>query len=259
MKLLFGFIILMSITPVWATLPDPRDSIILESKVVAPGTHPGPSFDTAAYVYLRVWITNKDTLTGIHLPYEERSLSGGAYLVVAHPRTFDGTVNRLTYTLNFTSVTAYSRYNSVSPDSALLAGFASDDPSRNSLELPNAVRKPFWELKFDTVLAAFGQVQLDSIVYPSGVSIGFVDQTPKDIKVNFVKSIISVAAAPKGDLNLDFRLMASDVVLELYCVMQGIPPPAGTNSCDLNCDGENTAADVVLLLNATFQEETFPC
>ena len=199
MKIIFAsLLLLVSSISVWG-IPDPRDSIILESKTVAPGAHPGSSSDTAAYIYLRVWITNKDTLVAIDLPYEERSLSGGAYLILAHPRTFDGTVNRLTPTLPIV-FGFYSRYNSSSPDSAAVHG-EFDSPPFYAEEPPNAVRKPFWELKFDTVLAAFGQVQFDSIVYPSGVSIGFYDKFPRKIKVNFVKSIVTVAAGRMSSSN----------------------------------------------------------
>jgi hypothetical protein len=139
MKVLSFMLFLLFPAPGWA-LPDPRDSIILESKTVSPGAHPGSSSDTAAYVYLKVWITNKDALSGIFLNYEEKSLSGGAYLVVAHPRDFEGTVSRLTTKLP-TGYASYSGYNSQSPDTGALAADAITSPflARTAQRNPQAV------------------------------------------------------------------------------------------------------------------------
>ncbi|MGE5693263.1 MAG: hypothetical protein ACM3YF_05740, partial [Candidatus Zixiibacteriota bacterium] len=49
--------------------PDPRDSVILESKIVAPVA------GTGGVVRMRVWITNKDSLTFVTMPLIETSLS----------------------------------------------------------------------------------------------------------------------------------------------------------------------------------------
>jgi hypothetical protein len=43
-----------------AQTPDPRDSVIIESKTVYPGNGP-------AAAYVKVYITNKDTLAGYTL------------------------------------------------------------------------------------------------------------------------------------------------------------------------------------------------
>ena len=72
--------------------PDPRDSVIIESKTVAP-TNGQPS------VYVKIYITNKDSLANITLALRVRSLTGGAYMTLAWPRTFNGVVRRLTATL----------------------------------------------------------------------------------------------------------------------------------------------------------------
>ena len=61
--------------------PDPRDSLILESKIVA------PTAGTGGVVRMRVWITNKDSLTAVTMPLVESSLLGGAYMTLARPRT----------------------------------------------------------------------------------------------------------------------------------------------------------------------------
>ncbi|HEU4436454.1 MAG TPA: hypothetical protein VFR89_03240 [candidate division Zixibacteria bacterium] len=73
-----------------------------------------------------------------------------------------------------------------------------------------------------------------------------------------MKSVITVAY-PKGDLNQDVALSPADVVWILNCVMLQMPPPGGVSSCDVNCDGMGTPADIVLELNAVFLGEGFPC
>ena len=116
-------VLLFSSTIAWARVPDPRDSIILESKTVAPGAFHDAPTDTAAYVYLRMWITNKDTIVWISLPLEERSLSNGAYLRAGHPRlpgnSSGGTINHLTSTLPHHRYALFTKYNSSSPDTFL--------------------------------------------------------------------------------------------------------------------------------------------
>ncbi|HLG93562.1 MAG TPA: hypothetical protein VI546_01875, partial [candidate division Zixibacteria bacterium] len=83
----------------------------------------------------------------------------------------------------------------------------------------------------------------------------------QDLKVNFVKSVITVVIPPKGDLNLDLALTPADVALILNCNFCGAcpPPPAGIAACDLNCDGMRTPADAVLELYAVFLEWPLPC
>jgi len=241
--------------------PDPRDSIILESKTVYPGAHPGNSSDTAAYVYLRVWITNKDSLTFVTLCLIERSTSGGAYMTLARPRSFDGMVNLLTTTLGVQKASLPSpvsipgrRYNSVSPDSFLLAG-GFDPLNPATIEPPNAARKALWEIKFDSVLSNLGTIELDTGRVSNNTA--FTNTVPQDLPVNFIKSVITVEL--KGDLNLDGEVRVADVVLELYCVFLGIAPPAGPSACDVNCDGEITPADVAVFLNYKFITLMWPC
>lgn len=55
-----------------------------------------------------------------------------------------------------------------------------------------------------------------------------------------------------ADLNSDGQLTATDVVLELNAVFLGNDPPAPFNASDLNGDGVRTASDVVMELNAVF-------
>jgi hypothetical protein len=237
--------------------PDPRDSIILESKTVYPGAHPGSSSDTAAYVYLRVYITNKDTLTFVSVGLVEKSISGGAYMTLGRPRTFNGVFNRLTTTLNASKIFQFGWYHSNSPDSIYFGtGFnPATDPTK---EPPNPVRKPFYEIKFDTVFNNTGTIEFDSSMrWSSGGATMFTNTVPQDYYVNFLKSVITVER--KGDLNLDGEVRPADVVLELQCVYLGDTPPAGRGACDVNCDGEVTPADVAVFLNYKFITLVWPC
>ncbi|MCI0330460.1 MAG: hypothetical protein L0196_05845 [candidate division Zixibacteria bacterium] len=241
--------------------PDPRDSIILESKTVAPGAHPGALNDTASYLYVKVFITNKDSLSFMVLPVEVTSTSGGAYAIVACPcpRSFFGVVNPLTSTLRYFEVVSFTNYDNISPDKfAVAAGNDGIDPT--TIEPPNATRKAVWELKFDTVRTATGTFELDSSRL-GGAQLVFTTIAGQDVKVNFLKSVITVAPAPKGDLNLDFALTGADIVLLLNCTFcDTCPPPLpGMAACDLNCDGVRSAADIVLEIYAVFLFRPFPC
>ena len=185
--LLLGFF-LLAFAAVLAAPPDPRDSVILESKIVAPVS------GTGGVVRMRVWITNKDTLTSATLPLIETSVSGGAYMTLARPRTFNGVVAPLTSTLQGSRVFSGAKYNSTSPDSFLVAGVY-DPLEPATIEPPNATRKALWDIKFDTVVspAQVGFVQFDSgrVVQV----IGFTDTQPLDVPVNFLKSIFQVGVA----------------------------------------------------------------
>ncbi len=176
------------------TVPSPGDSIIIESKTLNVSTG-------APAAVVRVFITNKDTLTAYSLALVERSRSGGAYMTLSHPRNFDGVVTPLTGSLQFsiTKIFNGNGYNSTSPDTFVVAGFF-DPTDITTLEPPNWTRKAFLELKFDTVSAgpAGGTVEFEptairvgggSYVYP-----GFVDLSPNDIKPNFLKGTLNIMA-----------------------------------------------------------------
>ena len=241
--------------------PDPRDSIIFESKTVYPGFHPGSGADTAAYVYLKVWITNKDTLLAVESSLEERSMSGGAYMTLARPRTGNGCMSRLTTTLGGSYGIIGGRYHSNSPDSFYIEGVFDPLNYYTSVEPPNPVRKALWEIKFDTVRANLGTIEFDSVFYywPGGVSFTAYDDQgqPYSFPANFVKSVITVGL--KGDLNLDGGVSPADVVLELQAVYLGEIPAAGLSACDLNCDGQVTAADITVMLNFKYLTGVWPC
>lgn len=200
---------------------DPRDSIILESKAVPVGQDTGPTSDTSAYVYLKVEITNKDSLTALNVALKETSISNGAYLLLAWPRTFNGVVSMLTSTLNGSRVFSGGFYHGNSPDSFLVAGVY-DPLDLSTAEPPNLVRKAFYEIKFDSAIAtANGTVEFDSarVIQPSG----FVNTVPADIQVNFVKSIVTITATDVRDINPGQRPQA-------YSLSQNYPNPFNANT-----------------------------
>ncbi len=175
--------------------PDPRDSVILESKIVAPIAGASGS----GVVRMRVWITNKDSLTFVTLPLIETSVSGGAYMTLSRPRTFVGAVVPLTTTLQTQRILNTLKYNSTSPDSFLVAGgFDPLDPA--TIEPPNASRKALWDIKFDTVTS---QAQVGFVQFDSGrvaQSLTFTNTLPSDHSPNFVKSLFQVGVAFQLDL-----------------------------------------------------------
>jgi len=244
---------LLLATTAWAQTPDPRDSIILESKTVEPG-HRGET-DTSAYLYVKVYITNKDSLAFMVLSLKEISTYSGAYGILGRPRNFLGVINPLTYSFRYGVASNFSRYDGQSPDSFVVgAGYDGTDPA--TIEPPNAVRKAVWEIKFDTVLNVAGRFVLDTATVAYRTM--FTNTVPLDMPVNFVKSVITVAVN-KGDMNEDGRLSAADIVWTIWCVFNEMEPPAGVDACDLNCDGRLSGADVVWEIDAAINGRPFPC
>jgi hypothetical protein len=237
-------------------IPDPRDSVIIESKTIAPGVG-----SPAAVV--GVFITNKDTLACITLALVERSITGGAYMTLAWPRTFKG----VTGALNTPLQNGHNRglngfhYNSVTPDTFILWMIYEPTDIPGSSEPPNLMRRRILEIKFDSVKSNLGALELDSafVKHPSGpvLSTSFVGPLldPLDIEVNFVKGIITVAEPARGDMDGNGAFTLLDVTLLTNCVFVegGYQPRA-----DATCDGVASPADVVAILRKVFLEYALP-
>ncbi|MCI0330789.1 MAG: hypothetical protein L0196_07545 [candidate division Zixibacteria bacterium] len=252
MKTILVVAFLLILTGIGWAQPDARDSIILESKTVAPGAG-------SPYMTVKVFITNKDSLAYLVLTLKEVTTIGGAYGTLRRNAsgilTFGSVINSLTPSFRIYSATNFSRYDGQSPDSFIVA--AGYDGSDLETEPPNAVRKAVWEIKFDTIRGGGGTFELDSAMIAGQPGCYFTSLRPiVDLPVNFVKGVITVA--PKGDFNLDLAFSAADIVLLINCVFQSMPPPGGA-SCDVNCDGQASGADVVLEVQAVFLQEPFPC
>ncbi len=262
MKTLLAGLILLGATIASAT-PDPRDSIIIESKTVFSKAGPCQS----AVLKVRVWITNKDTLGNVTLPFESKTLTGNAYATISRPANcsatrVSSTVFEFLYPPDASDcpplgnrVPDFSRYHSNPPDSFMFTG--TYDPIECSELPPTLTRTPLLNIKFDTVFSFPGQFELDSVTIPPNRTIEFITLQGKTVNVNFVKGTITVVN--RGDLNMDGTLTAEDGVLLLNCTFLGIPPDGGVELCDVNCDGLSTPADVVLELLAIFFGQPFPC
>jgi hypothetical protein len=200
---------------------DPRDSVILESKSVAPSTNPP---DGAAL--MRVWITNKDTISEFQLSLEETSLSGGAYLTLAYPRTFSGVVNLQTTTLQASTSLTSNQFDGISPDRFTLIG-SYNSGDLTTAEPPNVLRKAFWEIRFDTVKVSVppgsGQAGLDSVRNNPSDRIEFRDLAGNRIRTNFVPSIFTIATSGVRDIN-------RGVIPKSYALSQNYPNPFNANT-----------------------------
>lgn len=219
--------------------PDPQDSIIIESKTIQPAVG-------APAAVVRVYITNRDSIANLTVPLVQRSLTGGAYMTLARPRTFTGVIQPLTATLHAWTWFNGSKYNSVSPDTFLIAGMF--DTSPETIEPPNAARKAIWEIKFDTVWSNAGTMEFDSVKFFGNHTV-FVDPQAHEKLANFVKRIITVASPPPcGDVNGDGQLTTYDLVQALNCVFFGVG----------NCGRISTPSGLIRLLNAAFRESADP-
>ncbi len=248
----------------WAQILDPRDSIILESKTVAPQF--GPSAGQPV-MRVRMSITNKDSLNAWVLMSEVKTVTGNAYATLGRSNNGTGPRNNAsvyallnhpvlgTTTLNTLAPLSVTRYHSDSPDSFGCGGFftAGDDATK---EPPNATRRAFLELKFDSITGQ-GQFIIDTVQILA-TRTGFT-RVPlgQRVNVNFVKAIITVDI--KGDLNADGAVNTFDFMQLLNCIFAGYPPFKGTAACDLDCNGLADASDVVTFINAAYLGIPFPC
>lgn len=212
------FCFLFSYGLAWAQI-DPRDSVILESKAIAPSTNPPD-----AAVLMGVWITNKDTLSEFQLPLDESSLSGGAYLLLAYPRSFSGVVNPQITTLQWTTSLASNLYDGVSPDRFTIIGDYNPG-DLTTAEPPNAARKLFWQIKFDTatISSPSGQVLFDSIRNNPSARIEFHDLVGTKHRVNFIPSIFTITAS-------GIREIHGGITPGQYMLSQNYPNPFNANT-----------------------------
>ena len=171
--------------------PDPRDSIILESKCVAPNLTGAPAFA------LKIYITNKDSLEYMVLALRESTIVGSAYALLNRNLggflTFSSVVNPLTGTLRYNFGSNFATYNDNSPD-RFLFGAGYDGYDQATVEPPNSVRKAIWELKFRHTSDSMGLVEFDSTRI-NGQSIYFTTSFPwRDVTVNFQKANFEITS-----------------------------------------------------------------
>ncbi len=76
--------------------------------------------------------------------------------------------------------------------------------------------------------------------------------------ISVLKNLASACIAARGDMNCDGNLTPADAVVMLNCVFL-VNGNCDLSFSDTNCDGGLTAADAVLELNAVFLGAPFPC
>ncbi|HXF49603.1 MAG TPA: T9SS type A sorting domain-containing protein [Verrucomicrobiae bacterium] len=206
--------------------PDPQDSIILESKTV--DTALTGTGGTSVF-FMRVNITNRDSLAFLTLSLRESTVNGTAYVLLN--RTAGGTLNftsmvtPMTGTLRFFGSVNVSQYNDNSPDRFLLAaGFDGSDPS--TIEPPNATRKEVWQIRFrhSSGFDSIGIVRFDS-TRVANLPCTFTNTVPADLPVNFVAGQCTVLTAftDVRDVNPGQRPQA-------YSLSQNYPNPFNANT-----------------------------
>jgi len=237
------------------TTPDPMDSVIIQSKIVLPLNGPCNS----AGLKVQVYITNKDSIAGISLPLEQKTVSGDAYGTPSRPANCSAarvspTVFNFLYPVAGSGtprlairVPNWQNYHSDSPDTFLFTG-TFDATDSDTKVPPNLTRTLLLEIKFDSVMGSCGAFEIDSTRFFDN-TIQFVDNLGRRVPVNFVKGVESFPA--KGDMDANGSLSSADVVLHLNCTYLG---EGNCSLCfaDVNCDGFLTSADVVGELNYVF-------
>jgi hypothetical protein len=187
--------------PLLSAQPNAADSVIIESKTIAPASGPCQSVK----LRVRVWITNQDSLANVTLPLQERSLSGNAYAILSRAASCSSSrTSAAVFDFLYpadpsgsprlpTRVPSFIQYHSSPPDTFMFTGtFDPTDPG--TLVPPNPARAALLEIKFDSVTTETvpGQFQLDSTLLPPANTIQFVNPRGGAIRVNFVKAVIQV-------------------------------------------------------------------
>jgi len=213
--------------------PDPRDSMIIESKAVdtaLTGTPAAPAF------FVKLYITNKDSLTYMVVALRESTTTGTAYALLSRTvsgiLTFGSIVNPLTNTLRYFAASTVTGYTDNSPDRFLVTGgFDGTDPA--TIEEPNAARKAVWEFRFrhSSGYDSIGVVRFDS-TRVNAQPCSFVNTQPVDVSVNFVPGRLHVC--PGADsLNCaptDVRDVRRGVIPGQYALSQNYPNPFNANT-----------------------------
>lgn len=218
-------------TAAWAQ-PDPRDSIILESKTVDSNLTGAPAFT------MKIYITNKDTLGFLTLAFVESTTVGAGYAILDSSGSLDDPdgwvwrdmVNPVRGTLDGTIIEDFSQYNGTSPDRFLLAGGFNPAPGlplRNA-EFINLSRVVIWELQFGSTTNSSGLVRLDTTRLTQSTLFTIITnqgQNAVDIPVNFVAAQCTV-----GMVSTDVREVNQGQRPQTYSLSQNYPNPFNANT-----------------------------
>jgi hypothetical protein len=190
---------------VFAGIPSPADSVICESKTVAPTAGACQS----AGVKLRTFITHEDSLANVTIVYSTTSTSNGGYATLsrsgacAASRNFAAVVDPLISAAQLKSrLLNSSQYHSSSPDT-FAAFFTLSDPTDDLEKLePSSGRRALMDVKFDSASATTipGVMEVDSSKVLAN-TIQFVDLFGVKQDVNYVKGILTISVPPPVILN----------------------------------------------------------
>ncbi len=191
-----------------AGVPDPKDSIIVEQKVAAPVA----GACNSAPLKVRVYITNKDSLGNVTLPFLTTSISGGAYSIVSRPANCSASrTSPVVFDFLYpvaagsgtprlaTRIPSFAGYHSNSPDT-FMGTFTFQDPTDDDTKLPpNLTRTVLLDIKFDSC-SNLGVMDIDSGKVLAS-TIQFVDTKGTTQFINFVKGSVTQSLPPANITN----------------------------------------------------------
>ncbi len=230
----FSLVLICSVGAAAAAPPDPADSVIMESKFTV---NPTIGACNSGIFRVRVYVTNKDSLTNVTIPLEEKTINGNAYGIISRP-TVCGNARTSPVVFNFlypvapgsgtprlaTRIPSFAGYHSDSPDT-FMGTFTFSDPTDDDTKLPpNSPRALLLEIKFDSVTGV-GCFQLDSSKVLSN-TLQFVNVGGTTIFVNFVSSIDTVDT----HVGLGAHDINRGLIPKEYSLAQNYPNPFNANT-----------------------------
>jgi hypothetical protein len=189
---------------VFAGVPSPQDSVIVESKTVAPVNGACGS----AGIKLRTFITHKDSLANVTLPYITTSALNSGYATLSRPgscaaRNFAAVIDPLIPASQLKSrLLNVSTYHSNSPDTFAVF-FTLTDPTDDAEKLePSLSRRNMMDVKFDSATTASipGVMNVDSGKQLAN-TIQFVNLAGGKVDVNFVMGVLTISVPPPTIVN----------------------------------------------------------
>lgn len=274
---LAAFLVLLS-----AASLEAADYMIVESKSVPAG---------ATDVTVSIRVANSDTLQGLSLPLEIRSLTPGSRPTALRLGYADRLESRMD---DFRIVNQYDTKNGFCQHSGessywvplTMAGdttvpvthspwavaFATFRISIENALYPGADSTGSLLLYMD-VSDVPGSFEIDTVCLDPAVHIGFVIsvpsvELPNGVSPSFTKGVITISGCDcshHGDLDGDGQITALDIGLLIDYLFAGGDAPPRDSDCphvdrgDLDCDGSDTSLDLSHMVDFLFAGGPPPC
>ncbi|MEW5701556.1 MAG: hypothetical protein AB1792_04935 [Candidatus Zixiibacteriota bacterium] len=253
----------------------PGGSVVVESKMVQ---------KNEVGVEVGVSLANKMDLTGIVLPLEFRTVSGGAFTANALTLTVppgnrvgsspiaSGSIDKRYYPTadGNCSGPISSGYQTegpvdfISPDAVLWSGFVTGPPPAGILPVgadPPGTANASFLLTFD-VNGSGGVFEIDTCCVAPGnhlLFMGTPDCDPPPFLPAFTKGVITICDCPcDGDPNCDGEVTVIDVNAAVNVAFRGQTPVFDPNCpkerTNVNCDDGTNILDVIKMVCAAFKE-----